>query len=82
MNWSGGILLNPSKIVDRCGKQVPPDPYIGEEFAGVVFDKHTPGNYLANSDTYCGTFSNPNDCRFANCGVYHRSQMTVAIYAR
>ena len=84
VNWSGGVLISPVKIVDRCTQKngVPPDPLIQHNLGGLAFDKYNPGNYFSQSDTYHGTFSSPTDCRFINCQVHVRSQMTMAIYVR
>ena len=84
VNWSGGVLISPVKIVDRCTQKngVPPDPAVWDNFGGITFDKYNPGNYPSQSDTYHRTFSSPTDCRFINCQVHVRSQMTMAIYVR
>jgi hypothetical protein len=84
MNWSGGILIDPSKIVDLCSSKngIPPDPYIENDFGGLAFDKYSPGAYTRNCDTYKTSFSNPTDCRFENCAINRHSQMTMAIYVR
>jgi hypothetical protein len=83
-HWSGGVLLNPGKIVDRCraNNGVPPDPSIGGNMGGLAFDKISPGVYTHNCDTYNPSFPNPGDCRFADCGIHQNSQMTMAIYIR
>ena len=84
VNWSGGVLISPVKIVDRCtrnnGKQ--PDPYISGNLGGLAFDKHSPGVYTINYDTYSGSLTRPNDGRFGDCVLYRLSQMTMAIFVR
>jgi hypothetical protein len=84
MNWSGGILIDPSKIVDHCrtNNGVQPDPKIDGNLGGLAFDKRSPGAYTNNCDTYYTPSTNPRDCRFLNCGIYQNSQMTMAIYVR
>ena len=90
-HWSGGILLDPKKVVDHCtGKNgVQPAPYIGNNWGGLSFDKHSPYDYTYNCDVYAGRLSSPRDCRWANCRLptsispsSHHTQMTVAIYVR
>ena len=84
VNWGGGVLISPVKIVDHCPNKngVPPDPKIDDNLGGLAFDKASPGAYSTNCDTYGGGFTQPNDCRFFNCNIYQRSQMTMAIYVR
>ena len=89
-NWSGAILLDFVKIVDKCTAQNGIQPAPENQFViGLTFDKYSPYNYKANCDTYSGTFTSPNDCRWANCrlpsSISSRSrgvEMTVAIYVR
>ena len=88
-NWSGAILLDFEKIVDKClytnGIQPAPRSNLT---VGLTFDKFSPYNYKTHCNTYKGTFTNPRDCRSANCGIPSsisrgsdaRAQMTVAIY--
>ena len=88
-HWSGGILLDPQKIVDHCthGNGVQPAPH--SDVPGIGFDKISPYNYPGNCDTYQGVFSSPRDCRWADChltasfssSAYH-VQMTMAMYVR
>ena len=82
VNWGGGILISPVKIVDRCTQKngVPPDPRINDNLGGLAFDKFSPGAYTSNCDTYRGSFTHPGDCRFENCVTYANRQMTMAIY--
>ena len=46
-DWTGGILLDYKKIVDKCTRfnGVQPAPYI--KIPGIAFDKVTPYGYLA-----------------------------------
>ena len=89
-NWSGAILLDFKKIVDKCtdrnGVQPAPESNL---VIGLSFDKYTPYNYMTNCDTYYGTFTSPGDCRWANCQLpssisssKRGVQMTVATYVR
>ena len=89
-NWSGGILLDFVKIVDRCTTKngVQPAPENGLVF-GLTFDKFSPYNYKYNTDTYHGTLESPRDCRWENCllpkpisSSNKHVQMTVAIFVR
>ena len=85
VNWGGGILISPVKIVDHCKQKngVPPDPYIANNLGGLAFDKYSPGAYNSNCDTYQGdSFTSLRDCRFENCNIYRHGQMTIAIYIR
>ena len=87
-NWSGTILLDFKKIVDKCtsynGVQPTPENYL---VIGLTFDKKSPYNHKANCDTYGSSFKNPRDCRWENCQLpssisssKQHVQMTVAIY--
>ena len=90
-NWSGAILLNFKKIVDNCSSNngVQPAPE-NDIVIGLTFDKISPYLYRGeNCDTYRGSFTNPNDCRWENCPLLssissnsNHVQMTVAIYVR
>ena len=89
-NWSGAILLDFVKIVDNCifGNGVQPAPE-NNVAIGLKFDKASPYNYTSHCDTYRGSFTSPNDCRWENCylpsSISSRLlnvQMTVAIYVR
>ena len=90
-HWSGGILLDPEKVVDHCtGKNgVQPAPYIGYNWEGLSFNKVSPYDYITYCDVYRGSPSSPGDCRWAGCRLptsisssSTRTQMTVAIYVR
>ena len=66
-DWSGGILLDFKKIVDKCirnnGLQPAPTGYI----PGITFDKLTPYDYPNNCDTLHGSLTSPNECRWHDC---------------
>ena len=91
-HWSGGILLDPKKVVDHCtaNNGVPPEPaLIGSNWGGLSFDKARPHIYEGNCDVYYLSLSSPVDCRWADCRLPTsisssglRTQMTVAIYVR
>ena len=91
-HWSGGILLDPKKVVDHCTNNngVPPEPaLIGSNWGGLSFDKHNPHLYEDNCDVYRNSLSSPGDCCWENCQLptsispsSHNTQMTVAIYVR
>ena len=87
-DWTGGILLNFKKIVDKCTQAngVQPAPAI---IRGITFDKFSPYNYNYNCDTLQGSLNNPRDCRWQNCylpssisGTKYDVQMTMAIFVR
>ena len=89
-HWSGGILLDPEKVVDHCisDNGVQPAPHNANNRGGLSFDKHSPYDYTSNCDMYGGSLSSPGDCRWANCYLptnisssRRNTQMTVAIYA-
>ena len=92
--WSGGILVEPKKILDQCtwtahtaGIAPAPSAHEGDRrLLGIAFDKHSPTNYLSNCDTIGGQFSGPWDCRWGDCdtrdSIYAKTQMTMAIYVR
>ena len=89
-DWSGGILLDFKKIVDKCtyknGVQPAPAVYI---IPSITFDKVSPYNYYRNCDTLNGLLTSPSDCRWADCalpssisGSIRHVQMTMAIFVR
>ena len=89
-NWSGAILLDFEKIIDKCYwfNGVQPAPQKGL-INGLTFDKQSPYDYKANCDTYRGSFTTPADCRWRTCYLPSSIssdnwyvQMTVAIYVR
>ena len=92
-DWTGGILLDHHKCVDRCTRNngVRPAPSNNENqdnrLLGIAFDKESPDNYYQNCDTFYNNFDNPTECRWHNCGLptsisatKYSTQMTVAIY--
>ena len=92
-DWTGGVLVNFHKIVDRCthggSPNVQPAPSAqGGDHAllGIAFDKRSPYNYYDNCDTIYGSFNSPGECRWFDCyttATGKRSkQQTVAIYVR
>ena len=90
-HWSGGILLDPKKVVDLCTRKngFQPAPDNSRNWGGLSFDKWSPYDYTAACNVYGGTLSSPGDCRWGNCqlptsissSTLH-TQMTVAIYVR
>ena len=92
--WSGGILLDPKVCVDRCKRSVgvppaPSDREARDTLLGIAFDKVSPSNFRANSDTIWSSFDNPRDCRWGDCYLpssissnERDTQMTLAIYVR
>ena len=67
-DWSGGILLDFKKIVDKCTRNNVAQP--APEFnyiPGITFDKESPYNYYYNCDTLSGSLTGPNECRWHNC---------------
>ena len=89
-NWSGGILLDFKKVVDKCSSSngVQPAPQ-NSGVVGLTFDKHSPYDHKANYDTYWGSFSSPTDGRWENCALPssissrgNHVQMTMTIYVR
>ena len=91
-HWSGGILLDPKKVVDLCtyksgGHQ--PAPYVRNNLGGLSFDKVSPYVYTSSSDVYGGSLSSPGDNRWVYCRLptnisssQYFTQMTLAIYVR
>ena len=83
-DWSGGILLDFKKIVDKCTKNngIQPAP-LATQIPGIIFDKYSPYDYSSNCDTLWGSLSNPSDCRWHNCKLPSYSvQMTMGIFIR
>ena len=89
-HWSGGILLDFKKIVDKCTRNngIQPSPTTSH-VPGLTFDKITPYIYNGNCDTLSGPLTNPKDCRFHDCFVpssisssRYNVQMTMAIFVR
>ena len=90
-DWTGGVLVDFKKIVDRCTRSgspnVQPAPSTDNgdrRLLGLGFDKVSPYNYLDNCDTITGTFDSPGDCRWGDCSypTKYQVQQTMAIYVR
>ena len=67
-HWSGGIILDFKKIVDKCtiNNGVQPAPF-AYHISGITFDKRTPYAYSYNCDTLHGSLTSPGDCRWHDC---------------
>ena len=89
-DWTGGILLDFKKIVDKCtfhnGIQLA--PAVGR-IPGITFDKRTPYKYYSNCDTLTGSLTSPGECRWYDCylpscisGSKRSVQMTMGIFVR
>ena len=93
-HWTGAILLDAKKVIDKCIKRngVGPAPSVHlSGIFGLTIDKVTPTNHYVNCDTYGegSTLTNPTDCRWHDCGLppdisssSRNTDMTVAIYVR
>ena len=46
-DWTGGILLDYKKIVDKCTRFNGVQPVLYIKIPGIAFDKVTPYDYLA-----------------------------------
>ena len=87
-NWSGAILLDFKKIVDKRTEQNGVQPAPENQFViGLTFDKASPYDHYSNYDTCDGSFESPGDGRWENCQLpssisssTHHVQMKVAIY--
>ena len=89
-DWSGGILLDFKRIMDKCtmGNGVQPAPAV-DHIPGITFDKISPYNYYSNCDTLSFSLTNPVDCRWADCqlsssisGSKYYVQMAMGIFVR
>ena len=89
-DWTGGILLDFKKIVDRCtrGNGIQPAP-LANHIPGITFDKISPYNYNSNCDTLSGSLTSPHECRWQNfhlpssiSGTKYDVPMTLAIFVR
>ena len=89
-DWTGGILLDFKKILDKCKyfNGIQPAPTVSR-IPGITFDKRTPYLYFNNCDTLNGQFNNPTECRWWDChlpssisGTEYSVQMTMAIFVR
>ena len=70
-DWSGGILLDFKKIVDKCAitknNGIQPAP-AANYIHGITFDKTSPYNYYSgHCDTLHGSLTSPDDCRWQDC---------------
>ena len=88
-DWSGGILLDFRKIVDKCTGKNGIQPAPAGHIPGITFDKVTPYDYPSNCDTLYGSLTSPKECRWYDCalpssisGSKYKVQMTVAIFVR
>ena len=89
-DWTGGILLDFKKIVDKCTTHngIQPAP-LSNYIPGISFDKRSPYNYHHNCDTLWGSLTSPKECRWHDChlppsisGTKYNVQMTLAIFVR
>ena len=89
-DWSGGILLDFKKIVDKCAKNnsIQPAP-LATQIPGIIFDKYTPYDYSKNCDTLWGSLTSPTECHWHDCqlpssisGTKYNVQMTMGIFVR
>ena len=88
-DWSGGILLDFKKTVDKCTKNNGIQPAPITPITAIAFDKSSPYLYAYNCDTLFGSLSSPRDCRWHDChlpssisGSHREVQMTMAIFVR
>ena len=89
-DWTGGILLDFKKIVDKCRSHngIQPAPAV-DRIPGITFDKYTPYNYYSNCDTLTSKLTTAKECRWFDCnlpptisGSKNSVQMTMAIFVR
>ena len=93
-HWTGAILLDAKKVIDKCSRNngVPPAPsvHIAGIF-GLTFDKYSPTNYYYNCDTYerGTTLIKQTECRWHDCWLPfnisskpHKTNMMMAIFIR
>ena len=93
-HWTGAMLLDAKKVIDKCTTQngVPPAPgvHISGIF-GINFDKHSPTNHYHNCNTYNqgSTLTSQKECRWYDCHLpsgissqKHDTNMTIAIFVR
>ena len=89
-HWSGGILLDFKKIVDKCTNKNGVQPAPATNYIpGLTFDKTSPYTYPGNCDTLHGSLTSPKECRWHDCllpssisGSRRNVQMTMAIFVR
>ena len=89
-DWTGGILLDFKKVVDKCTQKhnIQPAPAV-HYIPGITFDKYSPYNYYSNSETLHGSLTNPTESRWHDCHIPSSIsatkefvQMTMAIFVR
>ena len=90
-DWSGGVLIAYTKIIDQCISSssyysygYSPQP-VKHSIPGIAFGKRNIHNYYGNGGTIAGTFTNPSDNRWKYCRTGSRTsgeQITLAIYVR
>ena len=92
-DWTGGVLVNFTKIIDRCGRNIDiqpaPSAQTNPNLLGLAFDKRSPYNYHSNCDTFYNNLNSPRECRWLDCRIPSDissastlTQQTVAIYVR
>ena len=91
-DWTGGVLFDFKKIVDKCSKNLNIQPAPSAQTnpdLGLAFDKRSPHNHLYNCDTVYNSLASPHDCRWQDCllpssvsSKTHATQQTVALYVR
>ena len=89
-DWSGVILLDHTKIIDKCRSKNYIHPYpMNTYIPGIVFNKYTAFSYYSDygTDMISGTLKQPNDNRWYYCNLPYQIsrtknsvQMTLAIY--
>ena len=89
-DWSGGILLDFKKIVDKCkiSNGIQPAP-AANFIPGITFDKVSPYDYYVNCDTLVGSLTSPAEYRWGGCYLpssisrtSRHVQMTMGIFVR
>ena len=86
-NWSGGILIAYTKILDKCsyGNGNNPRP-VKSSLPGIAFSKRSSScNYYGTGGTITGTLTSTKNDRWSYCrssGYATGNQMTLAIYIR
>ena len=85
-DWSGGILVNVSKIIDKCTKnqniQPAPSAETNTDLLGLAFDKHSPHNYLYNCDTVRVSFDSQTECRWWDCSLPPLFLLKLAVLSK
>ena len=93
-NWTGAILLDAKKVIDKCrhfnGVSPAPSVHVSGIF-GLTFDKSSPTNYYYNCDTYerGTTLTKQTECRWHDCllpsdisSMARKTNMTMALFVR